>query len=170
MNPQVVTAVVASGVSFVVGLSAHLASRRALITTTQKLERELQRRLTEKLIDLRLDRYPQAFQITDRLLGEHIFGKHMTSTELATVREQLAEWNASKSCFLLSVRSLQSYYKLREALSLANTKQELSGNDLEEIWHAKNSFRKNLRADLRLIYSEEELSQKDLRSRKSTAP
>src|ERR1051326_4380324 len=102
MNPQVVTAVVASGVSFVVGLSAHLASRRALITTTQKLERELQRRLTEKLIDLRLDRYPQAFQITDRLLGEHIFGKHMTSTELATVREQLAEWNASKSCFLFT--------------------------------------------------------------------
>jgi len=82
------------------------------------------------------------------------------------VREELGEWNAGKGGFLLSIRSRRNYYKLRDALRVAKMNKELSDNDLEEIWLAKNSFRKSLRVDLSLIYSEEKLPEVQTSERK----
>jgi len=82
------------------------------------LERQLERKFTEKLYDLRLERYPEAFEITDELRGEYIFENRIDSKTLMSIRKRLQEWNKTKAAFLLSEQSLKSFYRLRKALLL----------------------------------------------------
>jgi hypothetical protein len=156
MAPEISTAIIAGLVSLVIAAASYIANKRALRADREKHERDLQRRLTEKLLDLRMESYPYAFEITDKLLGEHLFHGKITAITLLSVHDELSEWNSSKAGFLLSNASIEAYYQLRDALKIAKTTRSLSKDQIRTIWRGKNQFRRCLRSDVRLLYSEEE--------------
>jgi|GEM_PF-918181 len=156
MNTQVVTALIAAAVSLTVSIVALAAARLNERSGRQRQERELQRKLTEKLYDLRIHHYPRAFSLTRGLLGDVVSRVDITQEQIDKIREELADWNASDASFILSKRSLEAYYALREALAVIPSDiTRYSAEQREAMWRAKNVFRARLRDDVHLLFTED---------------
>jgi len=154
----IASALIAAIVSVFGGFLTFLATSRSLTNQQRLQERQLGRRLTERLYELRLDSYPRAFEITDRLRGEYIFSPELAHDHLRQVLEELYEWHRTKAGFVLSSETTKAWYAIRGSLSI---KPDAGGHYSEEkrraIWEAKNRFRGALRADVNLLYVEETL-------------
>lgn len=142
MTNAVDTALIAGGISVAVGLLSFLATWRTLASEHRRQERELQRRLTEKLIERRLIVYPKAFEITEPL---RLYG----------VRSQLTIWDRTEAALIMSRECLQTYRSLRDGLAIEPSGGVFTREQLDSIWHAKNDFRHRMRADVNLLYGEE---------------
>ena len=152
----IASALIAAIVSIAGGFLTYLATSRTLASQQRLQERQLGRRLTERLYELRLEAYPRAFEITDKLRGEYIFSPDLGREHLLKVLEELYEWHRTKAGFVLSNDSTKAWYAIRGTLSMKPD----AGNDFSEerrgaIWEAKNRFRGALRADVNLLYVEE---------------
>jgi hypothetical protein len=158
MSPQVEAAIVAGIISLIVAGVSFVTNRLSTRAENAKQERALQRKLTEKLLDLRLDLYPGAFEITDQLQGDILFGGTLTRNDYMRVREQLIEWSKSKSGLILTDNSMHAFRELRSALEVNLNSDEALATDavIRRIWEAKNRFRVALREDLHVLYAEEE--------------
>ncbi len=160
MSEAVLAAVIAAAVSGVAAVLSYVATQRKLAAERRNLNSAQRRRLTEKLYDLRLDCYPSAFEITDRLRGEYLFSDGLEADggisrqEVTEVRSRLLKWHATKAGFVLSNSSLRAYYQLRDELA-DSSREPHSRNKVRRIWRAKNQFRGALKADLGLLYEEE---------------
>lgn len=151
------TALIAALVSLVVSLIAYFAQKHQMRSEWQRQDREMQRRFTEKLYDLRLNSYPKAFEITDKLRGALIKGENITEDYVRGVMDELLAWHKTKAGFILTEKSLKAFYQLRSALSTEPENGNVySSRQKNEIWECKNRFRALLRADLNLLYTEEE--------------
>ncbi|MEW5917776.1 MAG: hypothetical protein AB1762_15340 [Gemmatimonadota bacterium] len=148
-------ALVAGAVSLAVGLLSMLATWRTIRSADRKHERELQRRLTEKLIERRLQIYPRAFEITDALRGEYLFQSPITEERLRTIRQELIQWDRSEAALIMSRQCLEKYRVLRDVLDVQPFEGNFTSEQLERIWTGKNEFRKCMRADVNLLYAEE---------------
>lgn len=156
MSIELTTALIAALVSLLVALVSFVANRRSLEAQREKFERELQRRLTEKLIDRRLDAYPAAFEATAPLWKGSIFGSSTPGEPMKSTLDQLQAWSTSEGALLMSGGSLRCFYELRSLLSKAVSPGGPSIAELwDDIWRAKVSFRKSLRADVHVLYAEE---------------
>ena len=159
MSDGITAALVAGVVSLAVSLVASVVAHRREGAERARLERELQRRLTEKLIDLRLASYPAAFEITDGLVGEAVFADGFTARTARAVREGLASWNRARAAFVMSEGTIRAYRALRDALAVPGDEaRPLTEEERRKIWESKNSFRGSLRRDVNLLYEEEKLS------------
>jgi hypothetical protein len=160
MDPSgILNAIISAIVSLVVALVTVFASRNAIRAERERLERELQRNMTTRLYDVRLEVYPKAVEITEGLRKSHIAvqGKDITEDYFKNILNQLDTWHSTKAGFIISHRSLYKFYDLRNALRekpAANGKY--SQQQLEKIRDAKGAFRASLRADIQLLYREEE--------------
>ncbi|UBF28491.1 hypothetical protein K9N68_11795 [Kovacikia minuta CCNUW1] len=154
----ILSALIAAVVSLVVALISYISNRNALKSQREKLDRELQRSMTTKLYDKRLEIYPEAIQITEGLRKSRmeIQGKDISEAYFREIVVKLDEWHNTKAFLLLSEDSVQAFYALRR---VTREKPELEGKyskeHLERIWHAKNAFRYALRSDIQLLYREE---------------
>lgn len=155
MTPQVLSALIAAAVSFTGALISFYANRHDAAVERQRQERELQRRLTERLLDARLQCYPAAFEISDALVGSRVFSDSLTKEDLAHCLDRLAEWNRTRAALLLSNRSLDAFYDLRGALEGALRSEAMDEAVRKRVYEAKNHFRRSLRADVHLLYGEE---------------
>lgn len=156
MTEKIITALIAACVSLAVSLITFIVARRKIESEKERHERELQRRLTEKLYDLRLDSYPRAFEITDKLRGDYIKSGKVKKDYITQVLENLHEWHRTKAGFILTKNSLKAFYNLRAALSAEpNNDEYYSKKQRHEIWVCKNRFRGILKSDLNLLYQEE---------------
>lgn len=158
LNDAVLTAGIAAVVSLLGALISHSASRRALAAEREKLERQLQRGLTEKLYNLRLGCYPEAMHITEQLrksrLRDQLGG--VTSEYTAGVLQALDAWHSKSAAFLLSAGALESLYEVRRALRDAPAEEnKYSEAQIQRMWQAKNRLRQSLRSDIILLYGEE---------------
>jgi len=157
MNPAILTAIIAATVSLIVAIISFITNRRSIQSEREKLEREMQRRLTEKLYDLRLESYPKAFEITDLLRGDLIFNKGMTRKDFLDIRDKLFDWQRTKAAFIMSESALRAFRNLLDKLNMKpESGTTFKESETKEIWRAKNQFRGSLRGDINLIYSEEE--------------
>jgi hypothetical protein len=151
------TALIAAFVSLLASLATYVAAMRSLKHQSKMQDRELGRRFTEKLYELRLASYPKAFFITDQLRSEYVFGEILSPDFLRKVLEDLLEWNKSSAGFLLSADSLKAYYAIRKMLSaVPEHTDKYSSTQRKSIWNCKNLFRAALKRDLDLLYVEEE--------------
>jgi hypothetical protein len=156
MNPAISAAIIAATVSLIVATISFVTNRRSIKSEREKLEREMQRRLTEKLYDMRLEAYPKAFEITELLRGDLIFDKAMTQKEFLDIRNKLFEWQRTKAAFVMSENALKAFRNLQNKLNnKPQSGASFKESEVEEIWEAKNYFRRSLRRDINLIYSEE---------------
>ena len=156
MNEKIAAALIAACVSLAVSLITFIVAKRKIQSDKERQERELQRRLTEKLYDLRLDSYPTAFAITDRLRGDLIKSGKLEREYINAVLEDLHAWHRTKAGFILTKHSLKAFYRLRDALSAAPANDgRYSRKQRHDMWVCKNKFRGVLKSDLNLLYQEE---------------
>jgi hypothetical protein len=114
----VVSALIAAIVSLVGGYITYLATSRTLLNQRRMQEREMTRRLTERLYELRLESYPGAFEITDKLRGDFIFSPKLEKEYLQGVLNELYDWHRMKAGFVLSNESTKAWYAMRGSLAM----------------------------------------------------
>lgn len=151
MSDAVLTAAIAAAVSLLVSLIT-------IWSEGKRHEREMTRRSTEKVLDLRLKAYPLVFKITDQVTGHILFSedKPITPEALHATLEELQEWHRAMAGFLLTPKSIRAYRALREALAARPAESDCyTRRQLEAIWTTKNEFRGALKADLYLLYKED---------------
>ncbi|KAM3106370.1 hypothetical protein ACKFKH_18960 [Phormidesmis sp. 146-20] len=154
----ILSAVIAAGVSVVIALISYIANRNALKLQNEKFERELQRSMTTKLYDKRLEIYPEAIQITDGLRRSKIAiqGKGVPEEYFKGIVAKLDEWHSTRAFLLLSENAVQAFYALRKVVrEKPGVEGVYSEEHLEKMWKAKGAFRYALRADIQLLYREE---------------
>ncbi|MDY6966024.1 MAG: hypothetical protein SVM80_08680 [Halobacteriota archaeon] len=86
-NPAILSAIIAALVSLSVAIISYFANRRKLRSDREALEIQLKRNFTEKLYDKRLEIYPLAFEITDSLRGEHLFGGKFQCSDIEIIKK-----------------------------------------------------------------------------------
>jgi len=80
----------------------------------------------------------------------------LTKAYFQTVLKDLDAWHATEAAFIISRKTLDQLYILRDAL-----RQEPEENDtyspfqIDVIWKAKNEFRAALRDDIQLLFKED---------------
>jgi hypothetical protein len=156
MGDEVIAAIIAATVSAIAAFITYITATNKINAAHAAIERELERKLTDRLYDLRLKHYPQAFVITDQL------GKQLgvTESQLPALYKQLAQelrvWKAGEPSFILSEKSLNAYYELQEALkanpALGN---QFNHQQMDRIWRRRVDFRRALRDDVGLLFVEE---------------
>lgn len=154
MPTEMLSAIIAGGVSLVAAVLTFAVGRRTIATERHRFAHEMQRRLTERLIDRRLLCYTAAFEITDDLRSDVLLRSGQPTPEhLQAVRERLLGWLRSEAALVMSAQSVAAAYKLRDAL--AESEASVSPPMLEYVWGLKHGLRASLRADLGLLYAEE---------------
>lgn len=114
----------------------------------------INRGLTTKLYDLRLEYYPQAYDITDRIYKEK--GGVYKASEIEKALEELIDWKKGVVNLIISVETRDSYFSLRDSLMKKPANGGLhSEEQIEKISNSTRNFRKQLRRDLGFLYREE---------------
>lgn len=155
MSDELTAAVVSALISLAVALITYVSVVTKIQAETRTLERQLQRQLTDRLYDLRLKHYPQAFVITERL-GKQGADPEKLPALYQQLGRELRDWKSGEPSFLMSEESLQRYYAILEALR-ANLALGSRYNEqqLERIWQTRTAFRDQLRRDVGLLFDEE---------------
>jgi phosphate/sulfate permease len=131
--------------------------KREVLKKNHKQNNNHSPQLDDKICELRLSSYPRAFEITDQLGSQYLFKNKISTGSVKQIREDLIEWNKALAGFVLSEKSLKTFYKLREALDLNSSHNHfLNQERLEKIWKAKSQFRACLREDVNLTSEEDE--------------
>ena len=152
------SAAIAAIVSLIVALISFIANKNTLKSEREKFERELQRSMTSKLYDLRLEMYPEAISITDGLRKSRMSAQagNLSEEYFKAILSKLDEWHGTKAFLLLSQNAVDTFYTLRKILrEKPETNGEYSKEQLEKIWRAKGAFRGALRSDIQFLYKEE---------------
>jgi hypothetical protein len=158
MIEKLLTALIAAIVSLAVSLLTIWSNRRKLESEERRHGIDHRRHLTEKILDLRLAAYPKAFGITYELTSPFLQSTDVVSVEhIHIVKEKLLEWERSDGAFLFSKSSLRAYRDLLTALSEeAIGENGFSRRQRDRIWRCKNRFRGALKADLKLLYEDDD--------------
>ena len=122
----------------------------------KQFEKLSNRNLTTKLYDLRLENYPQAFDITDDLFKNK--GGNYDSEQIKDVLKNLLEWKKGVVNLIISVEARDSYFELRDALmkNPANG-NSFSSEQITKIDNSTRNFRKQIRRDLGFMFREEKI-------------
>lgn len=154
----ILSAVIAASISLIVAFISFFANKNELKAEREKLERELQRSMTAKLYEARIEVYPEAIAITDGLRKSRMGsqGDGLSQQYFNDILTRLDVWHSEKAFLLLSWNAVQTLYRLRKVL---REKPEMGGaysqDQLMRIWNAKGAFRSALRSDIQLLYEEE---------------
>lgn len=163
VTAALISAIVAILVASLSGVISYIASARTLDIERRKLEAEqarlqaqLDRQLTDRLYQLRIEHYPQAFVLTDELGKQNHPPEALPSLYTRLARD-LRAWRSGVPAFVMSAESLSAYYELNKALR-ANLALGNKYNDqqLDRIWEARTALRKALRQDVGLLFAEEQ--------------
>lgn len=158
-NITIITALIAGLVSLVVSLISYLATRHKINLERDKFKRGMQRRITERLYELRLTHYPKAYELTEPLLGTKLFTENITIAEIKKIIEKLNKWKATQATFVMSNKAQQSFFDLRSSLNDAiNWEYPFNEEQLKILWNCKNGFRKQLRDDIGLLFNEDNIT------------
>lgn len=160
MSVEVIAALISGSVALVVSILSSLVTssiaRKRLRHETERLERELQRNKTDKLYELRLSCYPNAFKLTEPLLGTKLFSIGIDKETVRKVLNDLNEWKANEATFIMSKASHKSFYHIRRTLmNMIEMDGSYTNDVIRQLFEAKNSFRKNLQNDVGLLFEEE---------------
>lgn len=149
MNEKIVIAVFAGFVSLIVSIISAYISYRKINYDFKLKEKEISHIYIEKLYDMRLVSYEEAFNLTEDL-GKR---RGKSNEEVAIVIEDglnnIVEWKKGTASLILSDDSLKAYYVLYDCLKV-NPESEFNYSDkqIDKIWHARNSFRRKLRSEI----------------------
>jgi hypothetical protein len=156
MDPQITSALIALLVALVTSVSTVVVTNRARESDEKRQEKEHRRNLTERLLTLRLAAYPSIFSITQDLSRQQLFTTPPPTVEtLTSFRYRIKDWERDQGAFLMTTNSLKRFRALSNALNLGEN-AEATEQRLQKIWEAKNALRGALKADLTLLFEEDQ--------------
>lgn len=158
ISEKLLTVLIAGGVSLVGGLISYFASDRTtkqtLASKERQFEQEIKIKFIEKLYELRLQCYPEAFANTGKIKRKKAPDFINSQEELREILNSLETWVEEEAGLFLSKDAIRAHRELREVLGKNPAFQnKYSKEQADKIWEARNEFRKWLRRDLRNIYS-----------------
>jgi hypothetical protein len=122
-----------------------------LVLTERRIVRELNRKDTGKLIELRLTCYPQAYSITEQLRGRKIFT--VDAPNFGTLVDELEKWSEGLPLLVMSGESLEKFYDLKIRLrEILETAAPYGIDHLKGIRSSNSAFRNALRQDIGLLH------------------
>lgn len=146
--------IIAALTSLVLSILTLFQFYRNQIFQQKQFNKTLNRNLTTKLYDLRIELYPKAFEITDNIYKDK--GGNFDNAKIKKIVSELIDWKKGKVSLIISNESLESYYSLRNLLmknpALGNS---YSIEQIDKITNYNNNFRKQLRRDLGFLFREE---------------
>lgn len=149
-TPSIVTAIT----SLVISLVALFQFYRNQNFQQKQFNKTINRSLTTKLYDLRLEIYPKAFEITDNIYKDK--GGNFDTERLKNTLNELIEWKKGKLNLIISSEALESYYQLiNNLMKNPADKNKYSPEQIDKITNSNNNFRKQLRRDLGFLFKEE---------------
>lgn len=163
MSSGVTAAVIAAVVSVVVAAGSvtvtFLTTRASLRRDHERQEAEFRRAMTGRLYDRRVAVYPVLFKATEAFRNSRLNSPEDLRSHLVAALAQVDEWHAQEGGLLLSARAYEHLLELRGAV-----RQYINGEPdperLEklkhEIWACKGRLRSAMRADLGLLYDEDQ--------------
>jgi hypothetical protein len=156
MPYTIITALIAGSISLIVSVITYVTTKRQMALEREKLERQLKRKFTERLYDLRLQHYAKAFEITENLgKGELTATAGLQSQHIA-IRDQLKNWKSGEVNLIISDKALEEFYELLRALKKNPEKGTVYSNtQIDNLWRARNKLRGALRFDLGLLFQED---------------
>lgn len=154
MNDFFTPSIIAALTSLMLSIITLFQFYRSQNFQQKQFNKTLNRNLTTKLYDLRLETYPKAFEITDNIFKDK--GGNYDPEKLKNSLNELIEWKKGKINLIISTEALESYHLLRTNLmkNPANN-TNYSTEQIEKITNSKNNFRKQLRRDLGFLFKEE---------------
>lgn len=155
-------AVIAAVVSIVVAVGSvivtFLTTRAALRRDHERQEAELRRAMTGRLYDRRVEVYPGLFRATEAFRTSHLESAPDLRSHLARALEGVDAWHAAEG-LMLSAPAYRELLELRRAVRAylkEPSDSELLSQLKREIWHRKNGLRTAMRADLGLLFEEDQ--------------
>ncbi len=148
------TALIAGLVSLVVSAVGLVTSLLVARSQMRQNEEHIRSELTQKLVELRLQHYPNAFTITERIERRKEPQRIISRQEQHEICEELRAWKTGEVSLILSFDSLQAYYDLTRALGMGYAeKGGYSREQAEKVIHARDQFRSCLRRDVGFIHT-----------------
>ena len=156
LNDKILSALIAGVISLTVAVIAFITNRFTLRSAQKRFDSQLQRNMTEKIYDMRLEHYPTAMKITDALRRSRLSSKKVTKDYLRDVLNDIDKWHSTKAGFILSKNSLSQLYKLRDVLRHDPDKDgSYSDEIIDKIWRTKGAFRSALANDIKFLFLED---------------
>lgn len=146
--------IIAAGASLVISFITLYQFFRNQRFQQYQFNKTLERSLTTKLLDLRLEHYPKAFEITDSIYKEK--GGNYDYTKIISSLNDLIEWKKGIVNLIISNESLESYYILRDSLMRNHgDNNQYSLDQIQKISKSVKEFRRQLKRDLGFLFREE---------------
>jgi hypothetical protein len=163
MASEVTTAAIAAGVSVLVAIGSvsanYLTTRASLRRDHERQEADFKRTMTERLYDRRVALYPGLFAATDAFRNSRLNSAKDLSTHLAEALARVDEWHAREGGLMLSPDAYDRMLDLRRSVRQCieeNPEPERLEELKHNIWACKGSLRKAMRADLGLLFDEDQ--------------
>jgi len=119
--------------------------------------------MTAKLYDVRIETYPKGMELTEALRKSQLAGDvTLTKDYLDAIVSQLDLWYSSRAGFVLSRNSAQCFAALHKAI---REKPQSNGmylpEQIDRMVKARREFRMALRADILLLFNEDDILPED---------
>ena len=158
MDTAVLTTIGSAVVSLTVTLITVFVSRSSIRAEREKLERELQRSMTTRLYDARLESYPRAMEVTEGLRKSRLAEQpeRLSQAYFRNILDELDQWHATRAAFIISRNSLEELWDLRAQLrQKPGPDGSYTPEQVQKIVDAKGKFRKSLWSDMQLLFKED---------------
>ena len=162
MSSAVTAATIAAAVSVFVAIGSVavtvLTTRASLRRDHERQKAEFQRTMTARLYDRRVVTYPGLFAATDAFRNSRLNAAQDMNRHLTDAIEQVDKWHATDGGLILSARAYEQLLELRRAVR--RYLQEPADSDRfdqlrHDIWDRKGRLRAAMRADLGLLFDED---------------
>jgi hypothetical protein len=163
MASQVVAAAIAAGVSLVVAVGTvtvtYLTTRASLRRDHERQEAEFRRTMTARLYDRRVAVYPGLFAATAAFRRSQLNDAQDLRGHLRDALARVDEWHGQEGGLMLSADAYARLLDLRGLVRQCiqeNPDRERLEELRHDIWSCKNRLRKAMRADLGLLFDEDQ--------------
>ena len=151
IDEKIMIALISGIISLLVSLVSIFVLNRKFKHDLALKEKEMLNNHQEKLYNMRLDSYQQAFCITEELGKKRGKSDLEIKEHIQKILSEITSWKKGIPNLILSDKALTSYYKLYDNLKVNSAfSDKYSDKQIENIWNARNQFRKELRNDIRV--------------------
>jgi hypothetical protein len=155
MSENIQVALIAGVVSMIVTTIGLLSSFFVQKMQSREAEKQIRTEAATKLLALRLEHYPKAFDISEKIQRRKKPQRILPREELLAISGELIEWKTGIVNLILSQETLDCFYELRETLGMGYAEKDaFSFHQVEKIISAKDEFRKSLRRDVGFLYTQ----------------
>jgi len=155
MTNEILIAYIAAIASLIVSTVTYFQSHIEQKRLREEFEKSQKRTSTIKILELRLEHYPRAFEITQMLIK--IKGDNFDPDNVKEILKEINKWRSGILRLIISDDSQDVLFELLNALrSNPANNGSYSKEQADKIWEARNKLRNKLRKDIGILHSEDE--------------